>query len=67
MENPTIYAKTTAGKYKKIVTLVEAGRLAGISRQAVLKRINAGRLRAVRFTTEKGNYIFFVFAHEVKK
>jgi ABC-type dipeptide/oligopeptide/nickel transport system permease component len=51
METMNIYIKHHK-KYIKVVTLIQAASKLRISRQAVLKRINSGYIRAARLRAD---------------
>ena len=61
-----IYTKIN-GKEKRIISIHEAGNILKITRQAILKKINKGELRAVRYSGLGQDKFYFVFYDEIKK
>lgn len=59
--NIKIVAKVQ-GKEEEVMLVSQAGKYVGKSRQAILKMINEGKIRAIR-TPE----VFLVFKKEIKK
>jgi excisionase family DNA binding protein len=53
---------TINGKNEQLLTLTQAGKYLGITRQAMLKKINNGKIRAVK-TPE----VYFVLFSEIRK